>query len=183
VSEAWRGTLLHVGSSLLIIAIVVVILRLRRLPARQFLALQWPPFRILAGWFVAFAVLVAIEEAVARAMGLPQPEPWGSRYAGGALAVRLLGLILLAPIAEELVFRGVLFARICQTRLGRTGAIVIPAMLFALMHVQYSALEMSFIAVDGLFFGLARYQSRSLFVPILLHASGNAFAAYQRLLA
>jgi uncharacterized protein len=183
VSEAWRGTLLHVGSSLLIIGIVAVVLRVRRLPARQFLALQWPSFRTTAGWLLAFVLLVAIEETVGRAVGLPQPEPWGSRYTGAALAVRLLGLILLAPIAEELVFRGVLFARIYQTRLGKTGAIVIPAALFALLHLQYSPMEMSFIAVDGLFFGLARYQSRSLLVPILLHASGNAFAAFQRLLA
>jgi uncharacterized protein len=183
VSEAWRGTLVHVGSSLLIILIVAVILRVRRLPARQFLALEWPGSRTVILWLTAFALLIVLEETVSQAMGLPRPEPWGSRYTGGALVFRLLGLVVLAPIAEEVVFRGVLFARICQTRLGKTGAIVIPAALFALLHLQYSTLEMGLIAVDGLFFGLARYQSRSLLVPILLHASGNAFAAFQRLVA
>jgi CAAX protease family protein len=183
MGEAWRSTLVHVGSSLSIFAIVALVLRLRHLPARQFLALYWPPLRIVAGWLGAFALLVAAEETIGRAIGLPQPEPWGGQYGGGVLALRLIGLVVLAPAAEELVFRGVLFARIYETRLGKTGAIVLPAVLFAVLHVQYSVLEMSFIAIDGLFFGLARYQSRSLFVPILLHASGNAFAACQRLLA
>jgi CAAX protease family protein len=183
VSDAWRGTLLHIGSSLAIIAVVVAVVRVRRLPAREFLALRWPPLRTTLGWLAAFAILVALEEMVSRKMGLPQAEPWSGRYAGGLLALRLIGLIALAPAAEELVFRGVLFARIRETRLGAVGAILIPAAFFALLHVQYSLLEMSFIAVDGLFFGLARYQSRSLLIPILLHASGNAFAAYQRLLA
>jgi membrane protease YdiL (CAAX protease family) len=131
----------------------------------------------------AFVLLVAAEEIAGRAMGLPRPVPWGTRYGGGLLVLRLLGLIVLAPVAEELVFRGVLFARIRETRLGSVGAVLVPAALFALLHVQYSPLEMGFIAVDGLFFGLARYQSGSLPLPMLLHASGNAFAAAQRLLA
>jgi membrane protease YdiL (CAAX protease family) len=183
VSEAMRGTLMHVGSSLAIIAIIAVVLRVRRLPPGRFLALHRPPVRTLAGWVAAFAVLVAVEEIVSRRLGLPQPEPWAGRYTGGLLLLRILGLVVLAPLAEELVFRGVLFARICETRLGPAGAIVIPAAFFAILHVQYSALEMIFIAADGLFFGLARYRSRSLLVPIVLHALGNAFALGQRLLA
>jgi uncharacterized protein len=114
---------------------------------------------------------------------LPPPEPWGDRYTGILLGLRLLGLVILAPVAEELIFRGVLFARISVTRLGPAGAIVLPAILFALLHVQYTAIEGAFIAVDGLFFGLARYRTGSLLLPMLLHASGNAFAAAQRLVA
>jgi CAAX protease family protein len=183
MSEAWRGTLLHAATSLALIAIVALVLRARRLPAREFLALRWPAGRTVALWLAAFAVLVVVEEWASRTLGLPAPESWRDRYTGLLLVVRLIGLVVLAPVAEELVFRGMLFGRIVRTRLGQPGAIIIPAALFALLHLQYSPLEMGFVAVDGLFFGLARAQSRSLYVPILLHASGNAIAAAQRLLA
>jgi membrane protease YdiL (CAAX protease family) len=183
MTEAWRSTLLHLGTSLALIAIVVLVVRLRRLPARELLALRRPAARTVALWLVAFAVLVVLEEMASRALGLPPAESWRDRYAGGLLLIRLIGLVVLAPVAEELVFRGMLFGRIARSRLGQTGAVVIPAILFALAHVQYSPVEMTFIAVDGLFFGLSRAHSRSLLVPILLHASGNAIAAAQRLLA
>ena len=183
MSPVWRGTLLHVATSLALIAIVTLVLRARRLPAREFLALRWPAARTVGLWLGAFAVLVVVEEWASRMLGLPAPESWGDRYTGLVLVVRLIGLVVLAPVAEELVFRGVLFGRIARTRLGQPGAVVIPAALFALLHLQYSPVEMGFVAVDGLFFGLARAQSRSLYVPMLLHASGNAVAAAQRLLA
>lgn len=38
------------------------------------------------------------------------------------------------------------------------------------------------IAVDGVFFGLARYRTGSVLTPILLHSLGNAYAVAQRLL-
>jgi uncharacterized protein len=182
VSPAWRTTLLHLVGSITIISIVFAVLRVRRISARDFLGLRRPPPRSLAVWVGLFVLLMTTEELMTRSLGVPEPERWNGRYSGGVLAVRLIAMILLAPFAEELVFRGVLFGRIRQTRLGTAGAILVPAVVFALLHVQYSALEMSFIALDGLFFGLARYQSGSLMVPILLHALGNAYAAYQRVL-
>ncbi|HEU5303211.1 MAG TPA: CPBP family intramembrane glutamic endopeptidase, partial [Gemmatimonadales bacterium] len=68
------------------------------------------------------------------------------------------------------------------TRLGPAGAILIPAAIFALVHVQYSMPEKMLIAVDGVFFGLARYRTGSVLMPILLHSLGNAYAVAQRLL-
>jgi CAAX protease family protein len=183
VTDPWRSTLLHVGGSLTLIAVVALVLWARGLPIREFLALWWPSARTIAAWVAVFAVLVVVEEMMGRLLGLPAPEPWGQRYTGAVLLVRLIGLIILAAVAEELVFRGALFGRILRTRLGENGAVVIPAVLFALMHVQYSLLEMSFIVVDGLFFGLARARSRSLYLPMLLHALGNTLAATQRLVA
>jgi CAAX protease family protein len=183
VSDTWRATLVHIGTSLALITIVAVVLRVRRLPAREFLALRWPAPRTVAVWLGAFLVLVVVEEMAGRMLGLPAAEPWGQRYTGALLLVHVTGMVVLAPVAEELVFRGMLFARFARTRLGQTGAIVIPAALFALLHLQYSPLVMGFVAVDGLCFGLARARTRSIYVPMLLHACGNAIAAAQRLLA
>lgn len=181
MTEGWRSTLLHLATSMLMIVIVVGVSRARRLPLRSFLGLRWPGARQTASWVVLFVVLVIAEEMAAGPLGLGRPEPWGGRYAGWLLALRIVGMVVLAPAGEELVFRGALFSRIAASRLGPAGAIVIPAILFALVHVQYPAPEMMLVAVDGLFYGLARWRTGSVLVPMLLHSLGNGYAVYQRL--
>jgi membrane protease YdiL (CAAX protease family) len=181
MSEEWRSTLLHVASSTVMIVVVFGVSRARRLPLRSFLGLRWPGARQAAYWMALFVLLVIAEEVAADALGLGKPEPWGGQYTGWLLALRIVGIVVLAPAAEELVFRGVLFSRIAGTRLGPAGAIVIPAVLFALVHVQYPPAEMMLVAVDGLFYGLVRWRTGSVFVPMLLHSLGNGYAVYQRL--
>ncbi|MEQ8424920.1 MAG: CPBP family intramembrane glutamic endopeptidase, partial [Cyclobacteriaceae bacterium] len=63
------------------------------------------------------------------------------------------------------------------------GAIVIPALGFSLIHIQYSEVStLTFIFIDGLYFGLARYYSKSVILAILLHAIGNTGALLERVL-
>jgi uncharacterized protein len=181
MSAEWRGTLLHLATSTGMIVVVFAVCLARRLPLRSFLGLRWPDGRQVAQWVALFVLLVAVEELAAGSLGLAKPEPWAGRYTGWLLALRLAGIVVLAPVAEELVFRGVLFSRIAASRLGPAGAIVIPAALFALIHVQYGGAEILLILIDGLFYGLARYRTGSVLVPMLLHCLGNGYAVYQRL--
>jgi membrane protease YdiL (CAAX protease family) len=99
-------TLLHLATSTLMIVIVVGVSRARRLPLRSFLALRWPGARQAAYWVVLFVLLVIAEEMAAGPLGLSESEPWAGRYAGWLLALRIVGMVILAPAGEELVFRG-----------------------------------------------------------------------------
>lgn len=181
MSEEWRGTLLHLAGSVAVVVLLVAVLAARGASTQSLLGLTRPRARQVLVWLALFALLVAIEELAARSFGIPKPEPWAGRYTGWLLALRIVGIALLAPLSEELVFRGVLFSRIAATRLGPPGAIAIPAAIFALLHVQYPPLEMILILADGLFFGWARYGTGSVVVPIILHSLGNSYAVYQRL--
>jgi membrane protease YdiL (CAAX protease family) len=181
MSEEWRGTLLHLASSVAVLVVLLAVIAARGGATQSLLGLRRPRARQMLLWLALFALLVSVEELASRALGIPNPQPWGGRYSGWLLALRIVGIVLFAPLAEELVFRGVLFSRIATTRLGAAGAIAIPAAIFALLHVQYPALEMLLILFDGLFFGVARYSTGSVLVPIVLHSVGNGYAVYQRL--
>ena len=93
-----------------------------------------------------------------------------------SLPLLFVALILLAPWTEELLFRGFMYRGLADSPLGVAGAIVLGAVLWAAIHVQYGPFDMAVIAVFGLFLGLARWHSRSLLAPMLLHALGNLFA-------
>jgi len=92
-------------------------------------------------------------------------------YAIGAFAISV------APVVEELVFRGLLFA-ILERAAGMRFAVAITAVLFAGLHVQEywpAWHHMLMILVVGLVFSLARGMTGSLAPSIILHIGFNAF--------
>jgi hypothetical protein len=91
-------------------------------------------------------------------------------YAIGAFA------ILVAPVMEEIIFRGFLFG-IFESQVGLRFAIVITAILFGGLHVpEYWGAwnHMFLIFLVGLVFSLARGRSGSLAPSVFLHVGYNA---------
>lgn len=76
---------------------------------------------------------------------------------------------IIAPVAEEIVFRGVIFGYL--RRWGAASAVLISTALFAAIHLG-PALPLTQI-VGGVVFALAYHTSGSLLAPILIHSLGN----------
>ena len=89
----------------------------------------------------------------------------------GSLVMGILLVGMLAPLAEELFFRG------CLQRLFTTGgmnihlAVWITAIIFSAMHGQVYGFVPRMLL--GALFGYAAVWSRSLWVPVLMHALNN----------
>lgn len=175
------GTLVRLLAPLLALLALCLVLRARGEPLREIFALVPTRRRVLAGWVAAFLLLVAVEAALEPLLGLPRTEPWGERYGAFERLVRALGIVVAAPVAEELIFRGAVFTRLARTQLGDPGAIAVTAALFAMLHLQYGPGQMALILADGLFYGLARAKTGSVLVPLTCHMIGNAYAAWERL--
>jgi membrane protease YdiL (CAAX protease family) len=86
--------------------------------------------------------------------------------------------VVLAPLSEEIVFRGVLL-NIFITRNPWTGYVgaVLLAVIFSMMHGQYKHL-ITFIELFAvaLLLSLARLRSGGLLLPVLLHAEAGVIA-------
>lgn len=91
----------------------------------------------------------------------------------------LLSIVVLAPLVEEILFRGFLQSFIRQ-HLGRGQAILITSLLFALYHYSPEQ-KMSNLTIVGslfifsLFLGFVYEKRGSLFASIALHSIFNAF--------
>jgi membrane protease YdiL (CAAX protease family) len=97
----------------------------------------------------------------------------------------VIDVILLVPLAEELIFRGVLwsiFERLPRSRWGI--ALAGTSLLFGVEHLGYWAQAGLPLPVDaflhalsmvaaGLCFGALRWKSRSLAVPAMIHMLAN----------
>ncbi|MCC6694799.1 MAG: CPBP family intramembrane metalloprotease [Candidatus Hydrogenedentes bacterium] len=84
-----------------------------------------------------------------------------------------LGLVVLAPLFEEMLFRGLLFTGARQTWLSARGAVVLTAVLFAITHYRYGVIGTLWILLFGLLLGIARHRSDTIKLPILMHTVSN----------
>ena len=94
-----------------------------------------------------------------------------------ASAMRVLAVCLLGPMAEELLFRGVIFSWL-KERIPLTLTIVLTAVGWALLHWSYSWAVIGVIVIDGLLLGLARWRTGSILPPIVMHAIYNLYAIW-----
>jgi tetratricopeptide (TPR) repeat protein/membrane protease YdiL (CAAX protease family) len=82
-------------------------------------------------------------------------------------------VVIVAPIAEEIIFRGLLYGAF-EKRFRVVGAILISSAIFALAHLQVAYFIPIFCL--GIVLGWARWKTGSLGLPILLHVLNNGFA-------
>lgn len=91
----------------------------------------------------------------------------------GLTAMSILGIVILIPIFEEVLFRGILLLGLEPTRLGPTGAMLVSSAGWAALHSHYHWVMILVIFGFGIILGLSRLSTRSLTVPILLHMAFN----------
>lgn len=113
--------------------------------------------------------------ALLRALGVSdEPQDliaiFGSVESPWVLVAMLTVACVLAPINEELVFRGLIF-RYGRQRFGRAFALVLSATLFGAMHGNWAGFVP--LAVLGAGLALAYEQTGDIRVPIIAHALFN----------
>jgi len=169
--------------TILSIGLIIFIAKKKRLSYKYDLGLVLPNWKNLIFWIALFLLLIAIEDFAFNQFSDSITESWKEKYTVPQMLLRGIGIVILAPISEELMFRGLLFWRIKNSRLKTIGAIIIPAILFLAIHIQYSELlTLGIIFIDGLFYGLARHVSKSVVLAIILHSLSNLGAVLERIL-
>ena len=106
-------------------------------------------------------------------------EAYLSARLAGSLPLFFLAVVVVAPITEEIAFRGFLFRGLSATWLGVGGTLVATSAAWAAMHVQYDWLTLAQIFLIGLVLGWLRWASGSTLLTIILHMLANLTATIQ----
>jgi membrane protease YdiL (CAAX protease family) len=84
--------------------------------------------------------------------------------------INLLMIVIAAPVVEEFIFRGLLLTR-WTMKWGAPRAILLSSVIFGVLHKEF---------LGHMFFGFVMaslyIESKSLFLPMLIHAANNALA-------
>ncbi|MFL1555916.1 MULTISPECIES: CPBP family intramembrane glutamic endopeptidase [unclassified Pseudomonas] len=124
---------------------------------------------------IALVAAYALCGLAVSALGLPREAFMAQMYSGltqWQTLIKLASLIILPPIAEELMMRHYLLRLFPYERsvAWKWIAVIVTSALFASLHTQYaSSTTMTLIFVLGCLFAWARIASGGLLVPILLH--------------
>jgi len=90
----------------------------------------------------------------------------------GGLSINLFIVALIPAIGEELLFRGVLLRLLKEMTKSIHLAVIISALLFSAIHLQFYGFLPRFLL--GLILGYSFIFTRNLWVPIFLHFVNNA---------
>lgn len=160
------------------IAILALWARRRGGDAAAYLGLVMPRRSDVVFGVLAVAALIVAANTVSWLLGHDLVTPFQNdiyRTAGaaGTLVLLWFAVVVAAPAGEEILFRGFLFRGWLRKPGDAWGVIVITALLFALLHVQYDWFVMSQVFVFGLLLGFMRWATGSTVLTMLLHGLIN----------
>lgn len=166
-------------------ALVLLFARMRRgLAVRDYLSLMPVGAGTLLAWLGLTLLVLALYHLVAMVV---EPQDVTGMYlrlyeTAGHPILFWIAIVIVAPVFEELFFRGFMFRGLRESRLGDWGAVAITSLLWAVIHFQYDAKLIGVIFALGLFLGVARVRRGSVLLTIALHAAINLIAGLEILL-
>ena len=162
-------------SGLLTIAIVIAVYRLRRKPMAEALWLRGVDGpTLLAGAALAPALYLIVGGALALL-----PEAWLESYNEASAGIDsgtltgVLAVAVVAPVVEELIFRGLMLNRLSRVMPGWLAAVLSSA-AFGVCHGHPVWFAYAFVL--GAFFALLDLRAQSILPSILGHIAFNAIS-------
>jgi membrane protease YdiL (CAAX protease family) len=176
-----------IASAAVQVGMLAMAARLARWPAGDYLGLVRPA----AGpALIAIAVLVvfllgydALTYLLGRDIVTPfQVDTYRTARDSGTLSLLWLTFVVVAPVAEEIMFRGFLFRGWVRSERSAIPVILVISLLFAAIHVQYDWFGMLQVFFIGLLLAIARWRSGSTLLTILMHMLANLWATVESMI-
>lgn len=181
----YNGTVLSICTlaSLLICGpLILGVIKLKKNSnLKHYLGLKTVDASTLRYWVLVIICLVVASDLLTLLIGNPLvPEFMSTIYQSAEFKWMFwLALIIVAPLLEELFFRGFLFTGLSYSIVGPIASIIVSAAAWAAIHLQYDFYGMITIFVVGVVLGIARYKSESVLLTIGLHSLLNLIATLE----
>ena len=179
--DAYLLSISVIGSAFIVVPLVFGIAKLKRGSVlKEYFDLRGYSWRTFWRWMGVLVVLLIVEGVALEAMGVKQTPNFmlNIEYPNTfSIYLLLFSVMFIAPLIEEVVFRGFLLKGFSKTFMGAEGAVALTSLLWAVMHLQYEFAYLAVIFMIGLVFGYARIKTGSLFVPMTMHMVMNGIAS------
>lgn len=159
-------------------AIAVAVAAKNGATLRDYLCLNPVSIRAAVLWIGGLVVLLVLLDLLTGALNKPIVPDFVATVYKSANPVWTIWIatVIAAPLFEETFFRGFLFKGFEATIMGPACAVIVTSALWAGIHLQYDLYGIGTIFFLGLIFGAARVFTRSLYLPLAMHAVTNLIA-------
>lgn len=148
----------------------VVFGKIKKWPIVQAVSVGAMVFVAMATFGIALNNFIAMTPLVQISAGFQNVN---KSFFGGEVILTILASCVVVPIAEELLFRGVILKR-CSVMVGERLGIIFSALLFGVIHVNI--VQFLYAAVLGLLLAVFVCKTRRVWVAVLGHAAANLMA-------
>jgi membrane protease YdiL (CAAX protease family) len=172
-SNGFCIAIMIVISGLICAPLTVLFARLRKnISIKNYFGFKEPLKREWFQWLLILAGFLFLSDGVSLLLREPIVPPFmvDAYRTASSLPVLLFAIVVVAPIFEEIFFRGFLFQGIRYSRLGPIGAIGITSLVWAVIHLQYGLYGILTVFVLGLLFGIARLKTGSIHLLMVMHS-------------
>lgn len=91
----------------------------------------------------------------------------------------IIAICVIAPLMEEIIFRGWLFQRLSCTKFGNIGAVGISSILFTLFHFQYNQITpIIILLIYSFVLGIVRLKTANINYTIIAHMISNSYVVF-----
>ena len=127
-------------------------------------------FVAMAGFGIALNNFIAMTPLVQVSAGFQEAN---KNLFGGEVVLTILASCVFVPIAEELLFRGILLER-CKEMTGERLGILFSALLFGVIHVN--VVQFLYASILGAVLAIFVVKTKRVWVAVLGHAAANLMA-------
>ena len=143
----------------------------------RFLRIQKTSVRSFLVWCAVLVAFVAVSDLITISMGRPiVPDVMLETFSSGQTIRVFIAVVLLAPLFEELFFRGFLLSALEAAGAHQWVAAVISAALWSVLHLQYDLYGIVSIFAGGLLLAAARFSTNSILPCYAMHSLTNLIA-------
>ncbi len=165
-----------------LVVILVISIKIRKGDfSKEELGIRKPDSNFKAfGWWLFFLVFCILTELLLYKFNLLTLKSYTFDLKTSLL--KIFGMLILAPIAEELFFRGLLLSKLIQFKINKHAAIFLISGFFVLLHsfafeqTLASAIGIAQVFIDATLFGYARITTKSVYTSVIMHITGNLIA-------
>lgn len=167
-----REAVFFLGLAVATIAVVSI----RKQELRQALALSWSNNLRIPILFIAAMIGFTALEGLAISSGwFGSIDEIKAQSPSERSAIGFINAVVLAPVIEEMLFRGFLFTAL-RERMTFLLALLVSTLAFGLLHIENGLLHVVSVLPAGAFLALAREKSGGIGLPIVLHGLMNLAA-------
>ncbi len=172
-SNGFCIAIMVIVSGLICTPLILLFAKLRKnISITNYIGFKEPSRREWVKWLLVLAAFLVLSDGVSYLLHQPMVPPFmvDAYKTASSLPALLFAIVIVAPIFEEIFFRGFLFQGIRYSQLGPIGAIGITAFLWAVIHLQYDIYGITSIFALGLLFGIARLKTESIHLLMVMHS-------------
>jgi membrane protease YdiL (CAAX protease family) len=162
-----------------VIVVLVIAIAIRKSSPRDYFGLHAASRRDVVLGVVCLSVLIAGLDALRSWLGGGASGYTVSVYEAaelaGVLPLLWIQMVIVGPVAEELLYRGFLYRGWAASWLGVVGTVILTSLMFALTHWFYSWVNIFGVFCHGVLYGWLRHRTGSTTLAIGLHAFYNLY--------